>query len=153
MTWENKSFAIVPKTADTKGGFSFVYSGDNKYIRGNSELINYSIVDYELPLGFLYRDEKEKFKVGTTASSIIPMSSTTVLNFSNTTPLNSRTLAVHNRFTGEKEDTSVESLPMVVTQLSADTEVYDMCGRKVGVLGSNLPKGIYLVNGRKYFVK
>ena len=99
MTWENKSFAIVPKTADTKGGFSFVYSGDNKYIRGNSELINYSIVDYELPLGFLYKDEKEKFKVGTTASSIIPMSSTTVLNFSNTTPLNSRTLAVHNRFT------------------------------------------------------
>ena len=62
-------------------------------------------------------------------------------------------MSVFDKFDGGHEDTSVESLPMVVTQLSADTEVYDMCGRKVGVLGSNLPKGIYLVNGRKYFVK
>jgi hypothetical protein len=68
-------------------------------------------------------------------------------------PSDAMTMSVHNRFTGEKEDTSVESLPMVVTQLSADTEVYDLCGRKVGALGTNLPKGIYLVNGRKYFVK
>jgi hypothetical protein len=62
-------------------------------------------------------------------------------------------MSVFDKFDGGHEDTSIESLPMVVTQLSADTEVYDMCGRKVGVLGSNLPKGIYLVNGRKYFVK
>lgn len=68
-------------------------------------------------------------------------------------PSDAMTMSVHNRFTGEKEDTSVESLPMVVTQLSADTEVYDLCGRKVGALGTTLPKGIYLVNGRKYFVK
>ena len=62
-------------------------------------------------------------------------------------------MSVYDKFDGGHEDTSVESLPMVVTQLSADIEVYDLCGRKVGVLGSNLPKGIYLVNGRKYFVK
>ncbi|MBQ2339541.1 MAG: hypothetical protein II386_01675, partial [Bacteroidaceae bacterium] len=68
-------------------------------------------------------------------------------------PINDVTMSVHSRVDGGHEDTSIESLPMVVTQLSADTEVYDMCGRKVGVLGSNLPKGIYLVNGRKYFVK
>ena len=68
-------------------------------------------------------------------------------------PINDVTMSVHSRVDGGHEDTSVESLPMVVTQLSADTEVYDLCGRKVGALGSNLPKGIYLVNGRKYFVK
>ena len=68
-------------------------------------------------------------------------------------PSDAMTMSVHNRFTGEKEDTSIESLPMIVTQLRADTEVYDMCGRKVGVLDSNLPKGIYLVKGRKYYVK
>ena len=62
-------------------------------------------------------------------------------------------MSVYDKFDGGHEDTSIESLPMVVTQLSADTEVYDLCGRKVGALGSNLPKGIYLVNGRKYFVK
>ncbi len=68
-------------------------------------------------------------------------------------PSEALTMSIHNRFNGGKEDTSVESLPMVVTQLSADTEVYDLCGRKVGVLGTSLPKGIYLVNGKKYFVK
>lgn len=66
---------------------------------------------------------------------------------------NDMTMSVHGMYYDGKEDTGVESLPMVVTQLSADTEVYDMCGRKVGVLGTSLPKGIYLVNGRKYFVK
>ena len=68
-------------------------------------------------------------------------------------PSNEMTMSVHGMYYDGKEDTSIESLPMVVTQLSADTEVYDLCGRKVGVLGTTLPKGIYLVNGRKYFVK
>ena len=67
-------------------------------------------------------------------------------------PSNELTMSVHG-MNGGKEDTGIETLPMVVTQLSADTEVYDLCGRKVGVLGMTLPKGIYLVNGKKYFVK
>jgi hypothetical protein len=34
------------------------------------------------------------------------------------------------------------------------TEVYDLCGRKVGTFGStSLPKGIYIVAGKKIFVK
>ncbi|MCR5187115.1 MAG: hypothetical protein K6D97_08415 [Clostridia bacterium] len=96
MTWENKSFVTV---SEDEGGFAFLYSEDNKYIRGNSKLINYSIVDYELPLGFIYKDEKSKLKSGTTASNIIPTNSKTAMNFSNSTSLNSRTIAVQNKFT------------------------------------------------------
>lgn len=36
---------------------------------------------------------------------------------------------------------------------SADESVYDLFGRKVGTLGSKLPKGIYIVKGKKFLVK
>ena len=34
-----------------------------------------------------------------------------------------------------------------------DEAVYDLTGRKVGTLGSSLPKGMYIVKGKKFFVK
>lgn len=37
--------------------------------------------------------------------------------------------------------------------LSNDEAVYDLTGRKVGTLGKNLPKGMYIVKGKKFFVK
>ena len=36
---------------------------------------------------------------------------------------------------------------------TADESVYDLYGRKVGKLGDTLPKGIYIVKGKKYMVK
>lgn len=36
---------------------------------------------------------------------------------------------------------------------SADESVYDLFGRKVGTLGTKLPKGIYIVKGKKFLVK
>ena len=37
--------------------------------------------------------------------------------------------------------------------LSNDEAVYDLTGRKVGTIGKNLPKGMYIVKGKKFFVK
>ena len=37
--------------------------------------------------------------------------------------------------------------------LNNDEAVYDLSGRKVGNLGSSLPKGLYIVRGKKYLVK
>jgi hypothetical protein len=37
--------------------------------------------------------------------------------------------------------------------LTDDTSVFDLSGRKVGTLGTNLPKGLYIVSGKKMFVK
>lgn len=37
--------------------------------------------------------------------------------------------------------------------LDNDEAVYDLTGRKVGTLGKNLPKGMYIVKGKKFFVK
>ena len=34
-----------------------------------------------------------------------------------------------------------------------DEAVYDLTGRKVGTLGTSLPKGMYIVRGKKFFVK
>lgn len=34
-----------------------------------------------------------------------------------------------------------------------DEAVYDLTGRKVGTLGTSLPKGMYIVKGKKFFVK
>lgn len=37
--------------------------------------------------------------------------------------------------------------------LQADDTIYDLGGRKVGTIGTRLPKGIYIVRGKKFFVK
>ena len=55
----------------------------------------------------------------------------------------------------DKEPVSVTTdveLPSIQI-LSGDEAVYDLSGRKVGNLGSSLPKGLYIVRGKKYLVK
>lgn len=37
--------------------------------------------------------------------------------------------------------------------LNNNESVYDLSGRKVGTLGNSLPKGMYIVKGKKFFVK
>jgi hypothetical protein len=49
----------------------------------------------------------------------------------------------------EGETTSVPRIHL----FTADESVYDLYGRKVGKLGDTLPKGIYIVKGKKYMVK
>ena len=55
----------------------------------------------------------------------------------------------------DKEPVSIATdvdLPRIQI-LSDDEAVYDLSGRKVGNLGSSLPKGLYIVRGKKYLVK
>ena len=55
----------------------------------------------------------------------------------------------------DKEPVSIATdveLPRIQI-LSDDEAVYDLFGRKVGNLGSSLPKGLYIVRGKKYLVK
>jgi len=55
----------------------------------------------------------------------------------------------------DKEPVSVATdvdLPRIQI-LNNDEAVYDLSGRKVGNLGSSLPKGLYIVRGKKYLVK
>ena len=62
-------------------------------------------------------------------------------------------MAVFGMFYNEGITEAIE-LPMVMpVQLSPDTSVYDLSGRKVGTIGMALPKGLYIVNGKKYCVK
>ena len=42
---------------------------------------------------------------------------------------------------------------LVPINLSEDTSVYDLMGRKVGTVGTSLPKGFYIVQGKKFYVK
>ncbi|MCR4852254.1 MAG: hypothetical protein K5893_01515 [Prevotella sp.] len=50
---------------------------------------------------------------------------------------------------GQEDGTST---PVSIVQLSDDTSVYDLYGRKVGTIGMKLPKGIYIVKGKKFMV-
>ena len=55
----------------------------------------------------------------------------------------------------DKEPVSIATdvdLPRIKI-LNNDEAVYDLSGRKVGNLGSSLPKGLYIVRGKKYLVK
>ena len=55
----------------------------------------------------------------------------------------------------DKEPVSIATdvdLPRIQI-LNNDEAVYDLSGRKVGNLGSSLPKGLYIVRGKKYLVK
>ena len=50
------------------------------------------------------------------------------------------------------EEGGTTSVPRIHL-FTADESVYDLYGRKVGKLGDTLPKGIYIVKGKKYMVK
>ena len=98
MTWQNKTITI------SNSGFEF--AGESKYIKikeetGLSGLLSYSIIDYELPLGFVYESSNDNYKFGTTNSAVIPRDGeqTTRLKYKSDSPLNSRILAVQNKFT------------------------------------------------------
>ena len=49
--------------------------------------------------------------------------------------------------------TEMEDLLVPIGKRFDDTAVYDLTGRKVGTLGTSLPKGMYIVRGKKFFVK
>ena len=48
--------------------------------------------------------------------------------------------------------TGIDATSIVPQRLADDTDVYDLGGRKVGTLGMTLPKGIYIVKGKKFMV-
>ena len=55
---------------------------------------------------------------------------------------------------GIMEDlTAIEDIPIVVSDISDDTVVFDICGRRIGTLGMKLPRGMYIVKGKKFMVR
>lgn len=57
-----------------------------------------------------------------------------------------------NGVVDEDGATGIEATAIVPQRLADDTAVYDLGGRKVGTLGMPLPKGIYIVKGKKFMV-
>ena len=57
-----------------------------------------------------------------------------------------------NGVVDEDGATGIDATAIVPQRLADDTAVYDLGGRKVGTLGMSLPKGIYIVKGRKFMV-
>ena len=53
------------------------------------------------------------------------------------------------------ETTGLELSTIMPATLPDDTPIYDICGRRVGTLenGHTLPRGIYIVNGKKFMVR
>ena len=62
------------------------------------------------------------------------------------------TMALYGMFYNGGEGTNIGELPTAI-KLPDNTAVYDLSGRKVGTIGMNLSKGLYIVNGKKFFVK
>jgi hypothetical protein len=62
------------------------------------------------------------------------------------------TMEIFGMFDEEPEQGGTTSVPRIHL-FTADESVYDLYGRKVGKLGDTLPKGIYIVKGKKYMVK
>lgn len=62
------------------------------------------------------------------------------------------TMDVFGMFEEEPENGSTTGLPRIVL-FGKDESVYDISGRKVGTLGDQLKKGLYIVKGKKYLVK
>ena len=62
------------------------------------------------------------------------------------------TMDVFGMFEEEPEGGSTSGLPRIVL-FGEDEAVYDISGRKVGTLGDQLKKGLYIVKGKKYLVK
>ena len=66
--------------------------------------------------------------------------------------LESKEIGIFGMFDEEPEHGGTNSVPRILL-LNTDESVYDLYGRKVGTLGDHLPKGIYIVKGKKYMVK
>ena len=64
-------------------------------------------------------------------------------------------LAVDGIMEDIDETTGLELSTIMPATLPADTPIYDICGRKVGTLENDhsLPRGIYIVNGKKFMVR
>ena len=62
------------------------------------------------------------------------------------------TMEIFGMFDEEPEQGGTTSVPRIHL-FTSDESVYDLYGRKVGKLGDTLPKGIYIVKGKKYMVK
>lgn len=62
------------------------------------------------------------------------------------------TMDVYGMFEEEPGGGSVTGVPRIVL-FGKDEAVYDISGRKVGTLGDQLTKGLYIVKGKKYLVK
>ena len=62
------------------------------------------------------------------------------------------TMEIFGMFDEVPEEGGTTTVPRIHL-FTADESVYDLYGRKVGKLGDTLPKGIYIVKGKKYMVK
>ena len=74
------------------------------------------------------------------------------LNQPLTTQSKDFTMEVFGMFDEVPEEGGTTSVPRIHL-FTADESVYDLYGRKMGKLGDTLPKGIYIVKGKKYMVK
>ena len=61
-------------------------------------------------------------------------------------------IAIDGILDGERP-TNIDQQSIVPVNPNAVTAVYDLSGRKVGTSVNNLPKGIYIIGGKKLFVK
>lgn len=74
------------------------------------------------------------------------------INLSGAVDSDSKEYNVFGMFEEEPGSGSTTGLPRIVL-FGEDEAVYDISGRKVGTLGDQLKKGLYIVNGKKYLVK
>ena len=61
-------------------------------------------------------------------------------------------MEIYGMFFKEPSGVTTDAELPSIQILSNDEAVYDLTGRKMGTLGKNLPKGIYIVKGKKFFV-
>lgn len=57
-----------------------------------------------------------------------------------------------SEFVNDEKQEGGAATSISIVQLHDDTSVYDLNGRRIGSLGMKLPKGIYIVNGKKFIV-
>jgi len=74
------------------------------------------------------------------------------INLSGAVDSDSKEYNVFGMFEEEPGSGSTTGLPRIVL-FGEDEAVYDISGRKVGTLGDQLKKGLYIVKGKKYLVK
>lgn len=74
------------------------------------------------------------------------------INLSEAVDSDSKEYNVFGMFEEEPGGGSTSGLPRIVL-FGEDEAVYDISGRKVGTLGDQLKKGLYIVKGKKYLVK
>lgn len=74
------------------------------------------------------------------------------INLSEAVDSDSKEYNVFGMFEEEPGSGGTTGLPRIVL-FGEDEAVYDISGRKVGTLGDQLKKGLYIVNGKKYLVK